>query len=140
MRRTLVGAIILMLAGAFSARGVQEGSQPSQRLDPRIQKIVSEISADRIAEIEKKLESFGTRNTLSDPTQPDRGIGVARQWILDQFKSYSPRLQVSFDTHMIPKNGRVWKDVELRNVVALLPGKMQQAGNRWIMIPATTTR
>ena len=134
MRRTLISTIILLLAVSFSVRGFQEDRQPSQRLDPNIQKIVSEVSAERIAEIEKKLESFETRNTLSDPTQPKRGIGAARQWIFDQFKSYSPRLQVSFDTHMIPKGGRVWKDIELRNVVAVLPGKMQQAAGRWIMI------
>jgi hypothetical protein len=105
-----------------------------QSLDPKIQKIVSEISSERIAEILKKLESFETRNTLSDPNQPNRGIGAARQWIFDQFKSYSPRLEVSFDTHMIPKGGRVWKDVELRNVVAVLPGKMPQAQDRWILV------
>ena len=134
MRRKLIRTIILLLAVSFSARGFQEDRQPSQRLDPKIQKIVSEVSAERIAEIEKKLESFETRNTLSDPNQPNRGIGAARQWIFDQFKSYSPRLQVSFDTHMIPKGGRVWKDIELRNVVAVLPGKMQQAAGRWIMI------
>ncbi|HLF83228.1 MAG TPA: M20/M25/M40 family metallo-hydrolase [Blastocatellia bacterium] len=134
MRRTFIGTIILLLAVPPLAPGVQEEAQPSQRLDPKIQKIVSEISADRIAEIEKKLESFETRNTLSDPHQPNRGIGAARQWIFDQFKSYSPRLQVSFDAHTIPKAGRVWKEIELRNVVAVLPGKMQQAASRWIMI------
>src|SRR4029078_3820391 len=91
-------------------------------------------SEERVANILRKLESFETRNTLSDPTQTNRGIGVARQWILDQFKSYSPRLEVTFDTHQIPKGGRVWKDIELRNVVAILPGKMPQATNRWIMI------
>lgn len=132
MRRTFICTIIVVLA-VFVAQG-QEELQPSQRLDPKIQKIVSEISADRIAEIEKKLEGFETRNTLSDPTQPNRGIGAARQWIFDQFKSYSPRLQVSFDTHTIPQGGRIWKEVELRNVVAVLPGKMQQAASRWIMI------
>lgn len=134
MRRTFIGTIILLLAVPPLALGVQEEAQPSQRLDPKIQKIVAEISADRIAEIEKKLESFETRNTLSDPDQPNRGIGAARQWIFDQFKSYSPRLQVSFDAHTIPKAGRVWKEIELRNVVAVLPGKMQQAASRWIMI------
>src|SRR5437870_3862430 len=107
---------------------------PSQRLDSRIQKIVSEISAERIADILKKLESFETRNTVSDPNQLNRGIGVARQWIFDQFKSYSPRLEVSFDTHTIPKAARIYKDIELRNVVAILPGKMKQAADRWIMI------
>src|SRR4030095_1846231 len=116
------------------APAAQQGDQPSQRLDPRIQKIVSEISAGKIAEIEKKLEAFGTRNTLSDATQTNRGIGAARQWIFDQMTGYSPRLQVSFDTHTIPKARRVWKEIELRNVCAVLPGKMQQAAGRWIMI------
>lgn len=134
MRRIIIGASIFLLAVPFLGHALQNETQPSQRLDPKIQKIVSEISADRIAEIEKKLESFETRNTLSDPTQTTRGIGAARQWIFDQFKSYSPRLEVSFDVHTIPKAARIYKDVELRNVVAILPGKMQQAADRWIMI------
>jgi hypothetical protein len=108
--------------------------QPVQGLDPMIHRIVAEISEERIAGILRKLESFETRNTLSDPTQTNRGIGVARQWIFDQFKSYSSRLEVSFDTHQIPRGGRIWKDIELRNVVALLPGRMAQASNRWILV------
>ena len=134
LKRISLAASVFVLSLSPLAQAVQDGVQPSQRLDPRIQKIVSEISADRIAEIEKKLESFETRNTLSDPNQPNRGIGAARQWILDQMAGYSPRLQVSFDTHTIPKAGRVWKEIELRNVVAVLPGKMQQAAGRWILI------
>ena len=36
----------------------------------------------------------------------------------------SPRLQVTFDTHQLARqDGRITRDVELRNVVALLPGK-----------------
>jgi peptidase M28-like protein len=130
-------AVFLLISGlGFQSSASQDETPPLplQRLDPKIQKIVSEISVDRIAMILKKLESFETRNTLSDPSQPNRGIGAARRWIFDQIRSYSPRLQVSFDTHMIPKGGRVWKDVELRNVVAVLPGKMRQAADRWIVI------
>src|SRR5438046_2082756 len=82
---------------------VLHAQQPSTSLDPRIQKIVSEISEDRVAAIMRKLESFETRHTLSDPSQSGRGIGAARQWIFDEFKSYGPRLQVSFDTHQIQK-------------------------------------
>jgi len=134
-RRLVIGYLSLLIV--LSVCGQSWGWQndvmmPAARLDPKIQKIVSEISTDRIAEILKKLESFETRNTLSDPTQTNRGIGAARQWIFDQFKSYSPRLEVSFDTHTIPKAARIYKDVELRNVVAILPGKMQP--DRWIMI------
>ena len=100
--------------------------------DLKITQIVSEISQERIAGIMKKLGSFETRNTLSDPSQPNRGVGAARQWIFDQFKSYSPRLEVSFDTHQIPKGGRVWKPVELRNVMAVLPGTTDK--DRWVII------
>src|SRR5204862_3529580 len=71
----------------------------------------------------KKLEGFGTRNTLSSQDKPDRGIGAARQWIFDELKSYSAHLQVSFDTYQVAKQGRITRDVEVRNVMALLPGK-----------------
>lgn len=116
------------------AQDAAESLPPAQRLDPMIQKIVSEISDERVAAIMQKLGSFETRNLSSDPTQTNRGIGAARQWILEEFKSYSPRLQVSFDTYTIKKAPRVYKDVELRNVVAILPGKMKQATNRWILV------
>ena len=92
--------------------------------DPRIVELLGEISPARLAATLKKLESFGTRHTLSGVTAPDRGVGAARQWILDEMKGYSPRLLVSFDTYRIPKQGeRITRDVELRNVMAVLPGR-----------------
>ena len=127
-------AALLVFLQAGNGQSPEAAPQPVQRLDPLIQRIVAEISEERIAGIMRKLESFETRNTLSDPQQGSRGIGAARQWIFDQFKSYSPRLDVSFDTHNVPKGGRVWKDVELRNVVAQLRGRMPQATNRWILV------
>jgi hypothetical protein len=133
-RRLSAFCIVWLACTTVRAQQNENALQPTQRLDPAIQKIVAGISEERIAAILRKLESFETRNTLSDPDQTNRGIGVARQWIFDQFKSYNSRLQVSFDTHQIPKGGRVWKDVELRNVVAILPGRMPQATNRWILI------
>src|SRR5262249_60330122 len=56
------------------------------------------------------------------PNTPN-GLGEARQWILDELKQSSPRLQVSFDTHMLAPGGRVPKETELRNVLAILPGR-----------------
>jgi hypothetical protein len=126
--------LLVFLAFGWIAAAPQEPPVPAARLDPAIQKIVGEISEERIAAILKKLESFETRNTLSDPNQPNRGVGAAREWIASEFRGYSPRLEVRFDTHMIPKAGRIWRDVELRNVVAVLPGKMAEARDRWIVI------
>jgi hypothetical protein len=94
-------------------------------VNPTVQKIVDSVSQERITEILKKLESFQTRNIFSEQDNPTHGIGAARRWIYDQFKSYSPRLQVSFDSYRVKKGkGRIIKDVDLHNVVAVLPGKL----------------
>ena len=46
-------------------------------------------------------------------------------------EAYSPRLQVAFDTYRIPKQGeRVTREVELRNVMAVLPGRTRAAALR----------
>ena len=97
---------------------------PAQtRLDPEIQKIVGEVSKDRIAEVLRKLTSFETRGNFTDPNQQNRGIGAARQWIFDQFRSFSPRLEVSFDPFKVKKQGtRIYRDVDVVNVMAVLPG------------------
>lgn len=93
--------------------------------DPRVQQIVAGISEDRMMEIIHKLVSFETRHALSSD-QPNRGIRAAEQWMLEELRNYSPRLQVSFDTHQVPQGGRVTRDVELRNVMAVLPGRTER--------------
>ncbi len=47
----------------------------------------SQTSADpaRLKMLVEKLVSFGTRHTLSSPTDPKRGIGAARSWGADEF-------------------------------------------------------
>jgi hypothetical protein len=95
----------------------------SSGLDPRIQKLIAAVSEERLQALLTRLQGFETRNTLSSADSPSRGIGAARQWILDEM-ARSPRLQVSFDTYQLPRQGeRIARDVELRNVVAVLPGR-----------------
>jgi hypothetical protein len=113
--------LFLVLLAAFAA-----SAQTVGRPDPAIRKMVGEISRDRIAATMEKLASFETRGNFSDPGQKDRGIGAARRWIFDQFKSYSPSLDVSFDPYKVKKQGtRILRDVEVVNVVAVLPGTTQ---------------
>jgi hypothetical protein len=97
-------------------------AQAPKGLNPQIQTIVSQVSSDRIAEIQKKLESFQTRNIFSATDDPVHGVGAARDWIANEMKSYSPKLEVSFDKHRLAKQGRAFKDVEIWNVVAVLKG------------------
>ncbi len=114
--------LLIPLLVAASALPAQTVGRP----DPVIRKMLSEISRDRIAATMQKLASFDTRGNFSDPDQKDRGIGAARRWILDEFKSYSPRLDVSFDPYKVKKQGtRILRDVEVVNIVAVLPGTTQ---------------
>jgi Zn-dependent M28 family amino/carboxypeptidase len=77
-----------------------------------------------------KLVSFGTRHTLSDTQSPTRGIGAARTWLKEEL-ARSSALQVSFDAHALAADGaRVPRDIELVNVVAVLPGAMPEAQAR----------
>jgi hypothetical protein len=110
--------VALLLCGATAL-----SAQTVARIDPEIQKMVKEISQDNLAATMKKLASFETRGNFSDPTQKNRGIGAARQWIYGQFRSYSPKLEVSFDPYKVKKQGtRILRDVEVVNVIAVLPG------------------
>ena len=98
----------------------------AKSVNPAVKRIVDAISEERIAAIEKKLESFETRDIYSDADHPARGIGAARRWIFEQFQSYNPRLQVSFDSYRVKKQKRVFRDVEIVNVVAVLPGTLNR--------------
>ena len=92
-------------------------------IHPQVKKIVEEVSAERIRATIEKLVSFGTRHTLSAQDDPQHGIGAARKWIFAEFQSYSPRLQVRYDHWRVKKTGRIFKDADLYNVIAVLPGK-----------------
>ena len=92
MRFIALLALALVPSAAFAQAG---------KPDPAIQKIVSEISSDKVSEYMKKLGSFGTRGNFTDPAQTNQGIGAARHWIYDQFRSFSPRLEVSFDPYKV---------------------------------------
>jgi hypothetical protein len=127
MRRALTLAFFVYVVCLPVLRsGTTVGATAQIRINSVVKQVVDSVSEERLITILKKLESFETRNLYSDPNHPTRGIGAARNWIFEQFKSYSPRLQVSFDTHQLKaQGGRLARDVELRNVVAVLPGTRQ---------------
>jgi len=114
-----LGALALALAWPAAAQ--------YKTVNPQVAKIASEVSEERITAILKKLEGFGTRNLSSSQDDLVRGVGAARQWIYEQFRSYSNRLEVSYDQYRVKKlegrNTRVPNDVDLYNIVAVLPGK-----------------
>ena len=53
-------------------------------------------------------------------------IEAAATWIADEMTKSSSRLKVSLDTYDVPKSGRITRDIKLRNVMAVLPGKSER--------------
>jgi hypothetical protein len=99
----MTSAVRVLLALALAGAGRTAWAQSAADLDPQVVRLVGQVSEDRLGAVLKKLESFGTRNTMSSADSPTHGIGAARQWIFDELRGYSPRLEVSFDTYRIAK-------------------------------------
>jgi hypothetical protein len=108
---------------------------PETRLNPKVKQIIDSISEQRIAATLKKLESFGTRYVLSSQDDPVHGIGAAKRWIHDELQTYSTRLEVSYQDFSVKKGarqGQMIRDVELSNVVAVLPGTIHK--DRYVLV------
>jgi len=116
-------AAVLSLPGVGTAQG-------TEGIDPRIMAILEEVSPENMGEYLQVLTDFDTRHTMSvDLVRDggrDRGIVPAREYILEQFKAFSPRLEASLDCYRIPAQGRIPDEVELCNVMAVLPGRSER--------------
>lgn len=113
--------VFCLLSGFFGY------TQTIVQRDPQIEQMVREVSADSLQSYIRTLVGFGTRNTLSTQTDPKRGIGAARKWVLSKFQEFAQasngRLTAVIDTTTLAPNGRrVDKTLLLGNVVATLRG------------------
>jgi Zn-dependent M28 family amino/carboxypeptidase len=110
----------------------QRSTTPAR--NTQIPKIVSEIDPRNIEITIRKLVSFGTRNTLSDQTNPNRGIGAARDWLYGEFMKAAQRsggrMTVEKHTFEQAKAARVPQATMLTNIVATLKGTQPESTNR----------
>ena len=130
MRIPPLFVLALVVPGMFA-------QNPEGRLNPAITQIVDAVSQPRIEATLKKLEGFGTRYVLSAQDDPAHGIGAAKRWIHDELAGYSARLQVSYQNFTVKKGarrGQIIRDVELSNIIAVLPGVTQK--DRYVLISA----
>lgn len=109
--------------------GFALGSQAQQivQRDPLIATMISEVSPDSLRSHVDKLVSFGTRHTLSSVSDPKKGIGAARRWVLSRFNEFAKqsggRMTATIDSWMLQPDGRrVDKEHEIGNVMATLKG------------------
>jgi Peptidase family M28 len=112
---------------SFILANASSFAQTSIVRDPIIEQMVKEVSADSLKTYITSMVSFGTRNTQSIQTNPNRGIGAARNWVLQKFNQFAAnsggRLTAFIDTTTLsPDKKRIDTPTLLGNVVATLKG------------------
>jgi Zn-dependent M28 family amino/carboxypeptidase len=135
-RQALTGAAVLGSAatvgrGATAAAAREVSGAPVSGL---IREMLEEIDPRNIERTILGLVSFGTRNTLSSQTDPKRGIGAARDWLLQQFQQAAAasngRMTVGLQSYLQPVGSRIPTPTVITNVVATLQGAKPDSKDR----------
>jgi hypothetical protein len=104
---------------------------PGHRLRPQapdaeLRGILAGIDRDRLEATVRKLTTFGTRHTLSSQTDPQRGIGAARDWILAQMQAIAAtsqgRMTAAAQSYVQPVASRIPTPTVITNLLATLTG------------------
>ncbi|HVX25344.1 MAG TPA: M28 family metallopeptidase [Parafilimonas sp.] len=95
--------------------------------DAEIENILNDVSKDSLQSYIHQLVNFNTRSTLSSQTDKIKGIGAARNWVLNKFKLYAQqsngRMNAYVDTTTLYADGkRLNRNILLGNVIAILRG------------------
>jgi Peptidase family M28 len=113
---------------------------PTTPPPPAVARTLAAISPARLRADVDALAGFGTRHTLSADA-PDRGIAAARRYLVAQLESAidpsrpGPPLAVTVETFALEPDGRrVDRPATLANVIATLPGTMEEATHRRIYV------
>lgn len=124
------------LAGAGQKAAGTSGRDPAEPLAShpaprRIARVAGAIKRHNVSEEDlrltvQQLVACGTRSSISSWSDPNRGIGCARDHIVARLKSIAQatggRLQVSVDRFQATSPRTFSKPAPLENVIALLPG------------------
>ena len=127
-------SLLLILLAVNCTVLAQPARRPAPARNRAISNIVREIDARNIEATIRKLVSFGTRNTLSEQNDPNRGIGAARDWLYAEFlkaaEASQGRMTVEKQAYEQQKAARVLQPTIVTNVVATLKGSQPEATDR----------
>lgn len=142
-RRFLAGSAVAAVAGAVTVAAPGAAfadtadltkdwpSGPGQAIRPQapdheLKEMLKEVDQQRLHAIVAKLASFGTRHTLSSQTDPNRGIGAARDWIFARMQALAApsngRMTVELQSFTQPVSSGIPTPTVITNVVTTLHG------------------
>ena len=89
--------------------------------------MVAEVSADSLKSYINMMVGFGTSHTMSRVSDNKKGIGAARQWVVQKFNGFARqsngRMTAFVDTTTLQPDGkRISKPTSLGNAMAILKG------------------
>ncbi len=126
--------LILLLASTCVSAQAQARRSTAPARNRTIANIVREIDARNVEASIRKLVSFGTRNTLSEQNDPQRGIGAARDWLYAEFlkaaEASNGRMTVEKQSYEQAKAQRIPQPTMITNVVATLKGSQPESTDR----------
>lgn len=106
---------------------------PGQALVPQaptaeLRRMLAQIDSQRINTTITKLVSFGTRHTLSNQTDPVRGIGAARDWLAAEMRNIAAgaargtNVTISVPSYIQQPADRIPSATNISDVVATIHG------------------
>ena len=134
------GVVASLSATAIATKPAAGGSSSAggPKVSPEIRQMLHDMRARNIEHSILALAAFGTRHTLSSQTDPNRGIGAARDWIYDQFQQYAAqsggRMTVEKQTFIQQPTPRVPQPTPITNVIATLRGSQPESADRIYLV------
>src|SRR5579884_1999486 len=136
MQRALAAiiSIAVLTVGCAMAQAPEQGAgaapTPNAQAQAVMQAVRNGISAEHIRQVDEKLVSFGTRNTLSSMDEEmykqGKGIKAAREWIRDELQRYSDAcgncMKVEIVNYVQQPASRIPNATDIGDVYAMLPG------------------
>jgi Peptidase family M28 len=86
----VAAAAVPLVSQATAASAASDGTSDLPHLrapDPALLALLKQIDPNRIQATIQQLVSFGTRQTQSSQTDPNRGIGAAYAWVFQQMQA-----------------------------------------------------
>jgi hypothetical protein len=100
-----------------------------QAPDQELRGMLKEIDGGRQRAVIEKLVSFGTRHTLSSQTDPNRGIGAARDFLFAEMQRLAApsngRMTVELQSFVQPAGPNVPTPTVVTNIVTTLRGSVE---------------
>jgi hypothetical protein len=130
--------LLLVLAIVFLGVPAGAAASAQHKPSPSLIQMAREVDPQRIERSIRTLAGFGTRHSLSSQTDPERGVGAARDWLYGELQRSAAasggRMSVELQSYIQGPAERVPQPTAITNVVATLRGSQPESAERYYVV------